>query len=175
MRHLLLLSSFFAASVAVASTTAVADPAAPGTAYEIFSKNTAFHITGDDKLVVYGVADPAVTGVVCTFTAPVKGGIKSALGLAAQTSDVSLACRQVGPITINEKFGQGEDAFTKSRSFFTKELHISRGCDTTYNVLIYMAYTDKLIDGSPKNSTSSVPIMPWGDAKGVAKCADFLK
>ena len=159
----------------VAASSARAEPAAPGTAYEIFSKNTAFHITGADKLVVFGVADPAVSGVVCTFTAPVKGGFKSALGFASQTSDVSLACRQVGPITINEKFGQGDDAFTKSRSFFTKQLHISRGCDTTYNVLVYMAYTDKLIDGSPKNSTTSVPIMPWGDTKPVQKCADFLR
>ena len=121
------------------------------------------------------MAAPSVTGVVCTFTAPVKGGFKSALGFATQTSDVSLACRQVGPITINEKFAQGDDAFAKSRSFFTKQLHISRGCDTTYNVLVYMAYTDKLIDGSPKNSTTSVPIMPWGDSKPVQKCADFIK
>ena len=166
---------FLLLALALTAGTAHADPVAPGTAYEVFSKNTAFHITGDDKLVVFGVADPAVTGVVCTFTAPVKGGIKSALGFAAQTSDVSLACRQVGPITINDKFGQGDDAFSKSRSFFTKQLHISRGCDTNYNVLVYMAYTDKLIDGSPKNSTSSVPIMPWGDAKAVQRCGDFVK
>ena len=170
--------SILLAAAALAPMTAVtvhADPVPPGTAYEIFSKNTAFHITGSDRLVVYGLADPQVKGVVCTFTAPVKGGIKSALGFAAQTSDVSLACRQVGPITINEKFGQGDDAFSESRSFFAKQLHISRGCDTTYNELIYMAYTDKLIDGSPKNSTSSVPIMPWGDSKAVPKCSDFLR
>ena len=175
MRQLLTPFLALLASLSACPAPAHADPVAPGTAYEIFSKNTAFHITGDDRLVVYGVADPAVTGVVCTFTAPVKGGFKSALGLAAQTSDVSLACRQVGPIAINEKFAQGDDAFSKSRSFFAKQLHISRGCDTAYNVLIYMAYTDKLIDGSPKNSTSSVPIMPWGDAKAVPKCGDFVK
>ena len=175
MRDFLRSASLLAACLSLAPVSAQADPVAPGTAYEIFSKNTAFHITGDDKLVVFGVADPAVTGVVCTFTAPVKGGFKSALGFASQTSDVSLACRQVGPITINGKFTQGEDAFSQSRSFFAKQLHISRGCDTAYNVLVYMAYTDKLIDGSPKNSTSSVPIMPWGDAKAVQKCGDFLK
>ena len=175
MNQLLPPSIVLVASLAVTPIAARADPVAPGTAYEIFSKNTAFHITGDDKLVVFGVADPAVTGVVCTFTAPVKGGFRSALGFAAQTSDVSLACRQVGPIAINEKFAQGDDAFSKSRSFFAKQLHISRGCDTAYNVLVYMAYTDKLIDGSPKNSTSSVPIMPWGDAKAVPKCGEFLK
>ena len=175
MCQLLIRALVLATAVSVVPSMASADPVAPGTAYEIFSKNTAFHITGDDKLVVYGVADPAVTGVVCTFTAPVKGGFKSALGFAAQTSDVSLACRQVGPITIKDKFGQGDDAFSQSRSFFAKQMHISRGCDTAYNVLIYMAYTDKLIDGSPKNSTSSVPIMPWGDAKAVQKCGDFVK
>ena len=103
MRHLATILILSATFVSVAH----ADPTPPGAAYEIFSKNTSFHVTGDDKLVVFGVADPQIAGIVCTFTAPVKGGIRGALGFAAQTSDVSLACRQVAPISMTEKFSQG--------------------------------------------------------------------
>ena len=83
-------------------------------------------------------------------------------GLAEETSDISLACRQVGPISFKEKFEQGEDMYRQSRSLFFKKMQIVRGCDVKRNVLVYLVYSDKLIEGSPKNSTSSVPIMPWG-------------
>ena len=65
--------------------------------------------------------------------------------------------------------------FRQSRSFFFKKMQIVRGCDARRNVLVYMVYTDKLVDGSPKNSTSTVPIMPWGPGGEVAKCADFVR
>jgi len=43
-------------------------------------------------------------------------------------------------------------------------------------MLVYMTYSDKLVEGSPKNSTSSVPIEPWGaGANDIPKCADFLR
>jgi CreA protein len=76
--------------------------------------------------------------------------------------DVSLACRQVGPIRIAERFAQGDVMMRRSRSVFFKRMQIVRGCDAKRNVLVYMVYSDYLIEGSPKNSTSSVPIMPWG-------------
>jgi len=142
----------------------------------IFRKSTTFKLlTPNDKLAVYGIDDPVVDGVACHFTASEKGGLSGALGLAEQTSDVSLACRQYAPITIKEKFEQGDVVFSQRRSLFFKKMQIVRGCDTKRNVLIYMAYTDKLIDGSPKNSTSTVPIQPWGAAGEVQKCGDFLR
>ena len=79
-------------------------------------------------------------------------------------SDISLACRQIGPIRFKAKFEQGEDVFRKRRSLFFKKMQIVRGCDAKRNVLVYMVYSDRIIEGSPKNSTSSVPIMPWGRA-----------
>ena len=72
------------------------------------------------------------------------------------------------------KFEQGEDMFRQRRSLFFKKMQIVRGCDVKRNVLVYMVYSDKLIDGSPKNSTSSVPIMPWGAADQIQKCGEFL-
>ena len=95
-------------------------------------------------------------------------------GVAEEVSDISLACRQVGPIRIKEKFSQGDDMFRQRRSLFFKKMQIVRGCDTKRNVLVYMVYSDKLIEGSPKNSTSTVPIMPWGATDNIQKCADFV-
>jgi CreA protein len=140
----------------------------------IFRKSTVFKLLSpDDKLATYGIDDPAVDGVACHFTVPEKGGWSGALGFAEQVSDISLACRQIGPIRIKEKFEQGDVVFRQSRSLFFKRMQIVRGCDAKRNVLIYMVYSDKLIDGSPKNSTSSVPLMPWG-AGEPPKCGDWL-
>jgi CreA protein len=142
----------------------------------IFSKSTTFKIlTPNDKLAVYGIDDPAMDGVACYYTTSEKGGLTGALGLAEQTSDISLACRQYGPIKFKEKFSQGDVVFSEKRSIFFKKMQIVRGCDTKRNILVYMTYSDKLVEGSPKNSTSSVPIAPWGGTGDVQKCADFLR
>jgi CreA protein len=142
----------------------------------IFRKSTTFKfLTPNDKLAVYGIDDPVVEGVACHYTTPEKGGISGALGLAEQTSDISLACRQYGPIKFKEKFSQGDVVFSERRSIFFKKMQIVRGCDTTRNILVYMTYSDKLIEGSPKNATSTVPIQPWGGANDVQKCADFVR
>ena len=142
----------------------------------IFRKSTVFRLASpNDKLATYGVDDPIVDGVACHFTAPERGGWKGWLGLAEQVSDISLACRQVGPIKFTAKFEQGDDVFRQRRSLFFKKMQIVRGCDTKRNVLVYMVYSDRLIEGSPKNSTSTVPIMPWGTAGDVPKCAEWIE
>ena len=168
------LPTMFAALVAAATALAVASPARAQEPEVIFKKSTVWKmLTPDDKLVTYAVDDPGVEGVACYFTAPERGGVKGMLGVAEEVSDVSLACRQVGPIRIKEKFEQGTVVFRQSRSLFFKKMQIVRGCDAKRNVLVYLAYTDKLIEGSPDNSTSTVPIMPWGDLP-APKCSDFV-
>lgn len=142
----------------------------------ILKKSTVFKLLSpDDKLATYGVDDPAVEGVACHFTVPEKGGWSGALGLAEQVSDISLACRQIGPVKFSEKFEQGAVVFRQSRSLFFKRMQIVRGCDAKRNVLIYMVYSDRLIDGSPKNSTSTVPIMPWGQGGDIPRCSEWLR
>ena len=144
----------------------------------IFRRSTVFKwVSPNDKLATYGVDDPEVEGVACHFTVPEKGGFTGWLGLAEQVSDISLACRQIGPIHFKAaKLEQGEDMFRQRRSLFFKKMQIVRGCDAKRNVLVYMVYSDKLIDGSPKNSTSSVPIMPWGSAdNAIQKCGEFIQ
>ena len=104
-----------------------------------------------------------------------KAASRAGSALAEEVSDISLACRQTGPIHFKAKFEQGEDVFRKRRSLFFKKMQIVRGCDAKRNVLVYMVYSDRLIEGSPKNSTSSVPIMPWGANAEVPRCADYLE
>jgi CreA protein len=141
----------------------------------IFKKSTVWKLlTPDDKLAVYGIDDPEVEGVACHFTVPERGGVKGMFGVAEETSDVSLACRQVGPIKFKRQLEQGEEMFRERRSLFFKKMQIVRGCDAKRNVLVYMVYTDRIVEGSPKNSTSSVPLMPWGP-EPPPRCADFVK
>ena len=129
----------------------------------IFRRSTVFKLlTPNDKLATYGIDDPGVDGVACHFTVPEKGGFSGWIGVAEEVSDISLACRQVGPIRIKEKFVQGDDMFRQRRSLFFKRMQIVRGCDAKRNVLVYMVYSDKLIDGSGD--------MGWPPGRGRA-CA----
>jgi CreA protein len=158
----------------------VLSPAAPAIAADepdlIFRRSTVFKwVSPNDKLATYGVDDPEIEGVACHFTVPEKGGFKGWLGLAEEVSDISLACRQIGPIRFKHRLEQADDMFRQRRSLFFKKMQIVRGCDAKRNVLVYMVYSDKLIEGSPKNSTSSVPIMPWGADGAIQKCGEFIQ
>jgi CreA protein len=140
----------------------------------IFQKTTVWRLLSPDaKLSTYVIDDPGVEGVACYFTVPEVGGWKGWAGFAEERSETSISCRQVGPITIKEKFEQGHEIYRQRRSLFFKKMQIVRGCDTKRNVLVYLTYTDKIIEGSPQNSNSSVAIMPWGNAP-APKCAEFV-
>jgi CreA protein len=169
----------FAAAFALAGTLTAVSSLLARAADEpdlIFKRSTVFKwLTPNDKLATYGLDDPEVDGVACHFTVPEKGGLKGWIGVAEEVSDISLACRQIGPIRFKRKFAQGEDVFRARRSLFFKKMQIVRGCDTKRNVLVYMVYSDKIIEGSPKNSTSTVPVMPWGASDTIEKCADWVE
>lgn len=140
----------------------------------IFKKSTVWKfLTPDHKLATYAIDDPLIEGVACHFTVPEKGGLSGMFGVAEELSDTSLACRQIGPIRFKEKFEQGDEMYSKRRSLIFKKVQIVRGCDAKRNVLVYLIYSDKLIEGSPKNSTSTVPVMPWGGAE-APRCGDWL-
>jgi CreA protein len=169
-RNLTITATFIAAFALVPVAQSADEPDL------IFKRSTVFKwLTPNDKLATYGLDDPEVDGVACHFTVPERGGLKGWIGIAEEVSDISLSCRQVGPIRFKQKFAQGEDVFRKRRSLFFKKMQIVRGCDVKRNVLVYMVYSDRLIEGSPKNSTSSVPIMPWGNDPVVARCVDWIE
>src|SRR5436190_4942605 len=126
------------------------------------SVNTKFRLLGpNDKIVVDGFDDPKVEGVACHISRAQTGGMKGALGVAEDTSDASIACRQIGPIKIIGEIKDGERVFDERRSLVFKTLQVVRFFDRQRNVLVYVAYSDRVIEGSPKNSISSVPIMSW--------------
>ncbi len=126
------------------------------------SVSTRFRWLGpNDKIVVDGFDDPKVRGVACHIARAQTGGIKGGLGFAEDTSDASIACRQVGPIEIVGDLKDGERVFDERRSVVFKSLQVVRFFDRERNVLIYVAYSDWVVEGSPKNSVSTVPIMGW--------------
>ena len=165
----------FLCATATAALLAVPALAQEADDPELIFKNTTVWrlLSPDAKLATYAIDDPGVEGIACHFTVPEIGGWKGWAGFAEERSETSLACRQMGPITFKAKFEQGVDIYRQRRSLFFKKMRIVRGCDTKRNVLVYLSYTDKLIEGSPQNSTSTVPIMPWGNLP-APKCADFV-
>jgi CreA protein len=166
------LAAFALAATLVAPALAVAQEADDPEL--IFKKTTVFRLLSPDaKLATYVIDDPQIDGVACYFTVPEIGGWKGWAGFAEERSEVSLACRQVGPVTIKAKFDQGEEIYRQRRSLFFKKMQIVRGCDTKRNVLVYLSYSDRIIEGSPQNSTSTVPIMPWGNY-AAPKCGEFM-
>jgi CreA protein len=139
----------------------------PLPAEQIGSVSTTFKWLGpNDKIVVEVFDDPDVANVACYLSRAKTGGMSGALGLAEDTSDASIACRQVGPVTlpaaVRSGKADGEEVFKKRTSLLFKSLQVVRFYDRRRNVLVYLSYSDRLVEGSPKNSISVVPIAPWG-------------
>lgn len=135
-------------------------------AEEIGSVSTKFKILGaNDKIVIEAFDDPDIPGATCYLSRAKTGGVKGAVGVAEDTSDASIACRQIGPIALSEKIKSGkengEEVFKKSTSLLFKSLQVVRFYDAKRNVLVYLTYSDRIIEGSPKNSISVIPIKPW--------------
>ena len=128
--------------------------------------STAFKLLGPNhKILVEAFDDPKIAGVACYLARPKTGGVKGGLGLAEDTSDAAISCQQVGPIELSDKIkngkAQGDVVFQKRTSLVFKKLQVVRFYDSKRNALIYLSYSDKVVDGSPKNALSAVPIMPW--------------
>jgi CreA protein len=120
-------------------------------------------LSPNDKVCVSDFEDPRVPGVVCHIAQARKGGWGQPLGLNEDPSNFSVACRQVGPITVDiSKLPENEETFTEKTSIFFKATRIYRMIDKKHDTLVYVAVSSKLINGSPANSISTVPIMPWG-------------
>ncbi|AMO35887.1 MULTISPECIES: CreA family protein [Thauera] len=121
--------------------------------------DTAFKLIGRNHQVVVEVFDdPKVKGVSCYVSRARTGGIKGTLGLAEDTADAAVACRQVGEITLLEPLDKQEEVFSERASILFKKVRIVRMADARRNTLVYLVYSDKLIDGSPQNNVTAVPL-----------------
>jgi len=121
--------------------------------------DTVFKFIGPDhKIVVDAWDDPKVGGVTCYVSRAKTGGIKGAVGLAEDKSDASIACRQIGPISFVKPLPEQEEVFSERQSFLFKKLRVVRMVDKKRNTLVYLTYSDRVIEGSPKNSVTAVAV-----------------
>ena len=133
--------------------------ALPALAEDIGSVGYRFKWLGpNDKIVVQAFDDPDVPGVTCYMSHARTGGIKGAIGLAEDPGEASIACRQVGPIAFVKPLPDQEEIFSERQSFMFKKLRVVRMVDKKRNTLVYLTYSDRVIDGSPKNSVTAVAV-----------------
>jgi CreA protein len=149
-----ILALFFCVLIAGANSVWADDIGCLDTTFKLLSPN--------DSVCVSAFEDPKVSGVTCHISQARKGGWGSVVGLAEDPSRFSIACRQTGPIVLPDKLPNQENVFSEKTSVFFKNTKVIRMFDKKHNTLIYLAVSKKLIEGSPENSISTVPIMPWG-------------
>lgn len=120
----------------------------------------------DDKIIIEAFDDPEVPGATCYLSRAKTGGFSGAVGVAEDTSDASISCRQTGKIELNPEIKSGkrdgERVFKKRTSLIFKTIQVVRFYDKNRHALVYLVYSDRIVDGSPQNSVAAVPIMPWG-------------
>jgi CreA protein len=138
----------------------------PALADKIGHVDINFKLVGpDDKIVIEAFDDPGVTGVTCYYSHAIKGGFKGAVGLAEDSADASLDCKQTAHITLTEeiikKAGKAQQVLKKRTSMLFKSLQVMRFYDKKRHTLVYLVYSDKILEGSPQNSISVVPVLPW--------------
>lgn len=149
------MRNFFVLSILIATVTAP-----PLRAEEIGEVSTVFRFLGkNDRIVIEAYDDPKVKGISCFVSRARTGGISGSVGLAEDTADASIACRQVGDVLqFTGKLPKQEEVFSERQSILFKRLHIVRVVDSTRNTLVYLTYSDRLIEGSPKNGVTAVPV-----------------
>jgi CreA protein len=156
-----------AAVVASLAIACLAAAAAPARADDLPCVSTTFRFIGkNDRVCISAFDDPKVPGVACHVSQARTGGISGTIGLAEDPSRFSIECRQVGPINVDlASLTDREEVYSSRTSIFFKRTHVYRVLDKKRNTLVYLAISDKLIEGSPQNAISTVPIMPWATGR----------
>lgn len=154
------------AILSLALALALAAACAVASAEEIGSVSTKIKFTGpNDKIVIEVFEDESIPGVACYLSRAKTGGFSGAIGVAEDTSDASIECTQIGPISLPDDVRSGkrngDEVFKKRTSLMFKTLQVVRFYDAPRNALVYLTYSDRIIEGSPKNSIAVVAIQPW--------------
>lgn len=146
--------------------TAIVPTLAAAAGEEVACVTTAWKLVGaNHRVCVYAFDDPKVPGVTCHISQARTGGLKGSFGLAEDPSQFSLACRQIGPITLPAKLPADEIVFSEDTSLIFKETSIHRTFDARRNVLVYLAISRRVIEGAPANAISTVPVQPWAGGR----------
>ena len=150
------LSVFLAATAAVIGTVSFMSL---GHAEQVGAVDTVFKFIGPDhKIVVEAYDDPRVQGVTCYVSRAKTGGVSGALGLAEDKAEASIACRQVGPISFAAPLKAQEEIFSERMSVLFKKLRVVRMVDHKRNTLVYLTYSERVVEGSPQNSVTAVAV-----------------
>jgi CreA protein len=145
---------------AIALACVLAGSAVAAHAEEIGSVDTAWKLIGPDhKVVVEAFDDPGVEGIACYVSRAKTGGLKGALGVAEDPALFSVACRQIGPIRFAKPLARQEQVFREGASLVWKHVRVVRIVDPRRNALVYLSYSDRLIDGFPDNAITAVPVL----------------
>ncbi|MCB1970520.1 MAG: CreA family protein [Geminicoccaceae bacterium] len=148
--------------------------ARPSFAEEIGEVSTKFNLlTPNHKIVIEAFDDPKIEGISCYLSRAKTGGFKGMIGIAEDTSDASITCRQTGPVKVTDELDEGEEVFKQRTSLIFKTMQVVRFFDPKRKTFAYLVYSDKIVEGSPKNSISAVPAMPWnGQQPDLDKAGD---
>ena len=153
------MSKLLAAVVATMFATVCTSMAGGARAEVLGEVDTVFKWFGpDDKILVDAYDDPKVHGVTCYLSRAKTGGMKGAVGVAEDLAEASIACRQVGPISFEKPLSLQEEMFSERISLVFKKLRVVRMVDAKHNTLVYLTYSDRVIEGSPQNSVTAVAV-----------------
>lgn len=137
--------------------------ALPAAAEDVGCTSTTFRLfSPNDKVCIQAFADPSVAGVTCHISQAKTGGWKGAAGLAEDPNRFAITCHQTGPITLPTNLPREESVFSESTSLIFKNTKVIRMYDAKNNTLVYVAISKRVLEGSPMNAISAVPVMPWG-------------
>ena len=131
---------------------------------EIGHVNTALTnlgLTRSHQIVIERFDDPKVEGVSCYIAQARTGGVSGMVGLAEDPARFALSCTTTGPVKVSEsarRSERGERVYESATSLFFKETRVHRFLDEERNVVVYMAWSTKLVDGSPYNAMAVVPM-----------------
>jgi len=154
MKGTMMLKGVLTAGLVLAGGAAAAE--------EIGEVTTAIKILGaNHRIVVEAFDDPKIEGVSCFVSRARTGGISGSLGLAEDTADASINCQQTGPVKFRDELEEGEEVFGRRASVMFKRVQVVRFHDESRNALVYLTYSDRVIEGSPENSVSAVIIRDW--------------
>ena len=143
--------------------TCLALPASADETKQIGYVNTAvtnLGLTRSHRVVVERFNDPDVSGVACYISQARMGGVSGMVGLAEDPARFGLNCVATGPVQVTDKAqrgDRGEKVFESNTSLFFKETRVHRFIDEEQGVVVYLAWSTKLVDGSPYNVVAAVP------------------
>ena len=146
--------------VLLALAAAVVLPVAAMAETQIGRVDTTTRLGPNDRIEVTRYDDPRVPNVSCYVSRAVTGGFGSWIGVTEDPSRFSIACRAVGPVTMPTNLPRNEQVFDERASLFFKTIRVHRMVDPQKNVLVYLITSTRLIDGSPFNSVTAVPVSP---------------